>query len=436
MNESSRAEPTRPGPQRAGAASIGLDRNDERIRLMEFVTCCGGGGTDRQFANPGLALDAQRFVLEYGCLRGPGHSSAATAARHIPLSEYPLGRRFGPGALRQQLRLARHVGRRRIQIVHADSFDNNLFAVPAAWLAGAPVIIASIRDRGVSLTPMQRRVQRIVCRLADCVLVNAQSIKEWLAGDGYDPSTIVVIRDGIDLSKFSGPRRPEIRVELDIPPNVPVVVVLARFDATKGIEDFVDAAAIVSWNVPYARFLIVGEGQEASRSGLTEDMAYRQTIFDRIRRLGLQRRVTLTGYRADVSALLTEASVSVVPSLSEGLSNVLLESMAAGVPVVATRVGGTPEAVEHGQTGLLVPPRDPQGLATAIVRILQEPALAARLGAAGRQVVRERFGIDRLMHETEQLYLDLLVRKAAQPGWRRRIGLARPAFEPLAGKRP
>jgi glycosyltransferase involved in cell wall biosynthesis len=136
-----------------------------------------------------------------------------------------------------------------------------------------------------------------------------------------------------------------------------------------------------------------------------------------------------------VAGLLTEMNVSVLPSLSEGLSNVLLESMAAGVPVVATRVGGTPEAVEHGETGLLVPPSDPQGLAEAIARLLQEPELAARIGAAGRQSVRDRFSMDKMVHATEQLYLDLLVQKAAQPGWRGRIGLARPAFETLAGKR-
>jgi glycosyltransferase involved in cell wall biosynthesis len=128
-------------------------------------------------------------------------------------------------------------------------------------------------------------------------------------------------------------------------------------------------------------------------------------------------------------------TISVLPSLSEGLSNVLLESMAAGVPVVATRVGGTPEAVEHGETGLLVAPADPQGLAEAIAGLLRNPELAARLAAAGRRSVRERFGMDRMVHATVQLYLNLLARKAAQPGWRGRIGLSRPAFETLATKR-
>jgi glycosyltransferase involved in cell wall biosynthesis len=402
---------------------------------MKFVTLFGFDGTERQFVNLGGAPDAQRFALEYACMRRWGPVLSEVADRNVPLREFPIRSLFGVGALRQQLKLARHIGKRRIQIVHSFHFYSNVFAIPAAWLAGAPAIIASIRDRGVHLTPMQRHVQRAVCRLADCVLVNAESNREWLIGDGYDPSNIVVIRNGIDVPRFSRGRSFATRAELGIPECVPIVGMMARLKPKRGIEDFIDAAAIVSWNRPDVCFLIVGEGQKANRRTFTEDAAYRQSILDRIRRLGLPDKVKLTEFRSDVAAVLAEMDVSVLPSLNEGLSNVLLESMAAGVPVVATRVGGTPEAVEHGETGLLVPPSDPQRLATAIGRLITDRNLASRLGAAGRQSVRDRFGMDRMIHATEQLYLDLLVRKAAQPGWRGRIGLARPAFETLAGKR-
>ncbi len=391
-------------------------RAGECIRLLKFVTRFGVDGNERELVNLGLALDSRRFALEYACLRRCDHVLDELARRAVPLSEYPIRRLFGGAAVRQQLRLARHIRRRRIQILHSYDFYSNVFAVPAAWIAGAPVIIASIRDRGLYLTPMQRHVERIVCKLADCVLVNTESIREWLIGDGYDPASIVVIRNGIDPEKFSRPARPELRDELGIARDAPVVAMVARFNAKSGIEDFIDAAAIVSWNNPDARFLIVGEAHTAGLNGLTEDPVYRQRLLDRIRRLGLEGAVRLTGWRADVPALLREVDISVLPSLCEGLSNVLLESMAAGVPVVATRVGGTPETVEHGETGLLVPPGDPQGLATAIARLIEDSALASRLGAAGRQVAHERFGMDRMVHATEQLYLDLLAQKAAEPG--------------------
>src|SRR5205085_96310 len=140
------------------------------------------------------------------------------------------------GAIWQAGRLARHITRRRIQIVHSYNYYANVFSVPAAWVAGAPVIIASIRDRGVYLSDIQRWIQRQVCRLADCVLVNAESIREWLIDDGYDPGRIVVIRNGIDVSRFDVPRRPGLRAELGIPEQAPVVAMLARLTPMKGIE--------------------------------------------------------------------------------------------------------------------------------------------------------------------------------------------------------
>jgi glycosyltransferase involved in cell wall biosynthesis len=122
-------------------------------------------------------------------------------------------------------------------------------------------------------------------------------------------------------------------------------------------------------------------------------------------------RVVFAGLRSDVPALLAEVTVSVMPSLNEALSNVLLESMAAGVPVVATRVGGTPEAVEDGVNGLLVSPGDPAALARAICDVLANAELAQRLGRAARQTIHDRFSIDRMVSATEQLYLSLLDRR-------------------------
>jgi glycosyltransferase involved in cell wall biosynthesis len=260
-------------------------------------------------------------------------------------------------------------------------------------------------------------VQRYVCRLADCVLVNAESIKDWLVSDGYDPSNIVVIPNGIDCRRFDAPAPSTIRQELGIAPDAPIIAMLARLNVQKGFDDFIDAAALVSRQYPDARFLIVGEGHVNANDGPTQDVTYPQALVDRAQRLGLQHKLMLTGYRADVPALLSDVAVSVLPSHSEGLSNTLLESMAAGVPVVATRVGGTPEAIDDGVTGLLVPVKDPEALASSIIRVLSDPDLAARLGAAARRSVNDRFSMERMIQTTEQLYLDLLVHRAA-PGSR------------------
>jgi glycosyltransferase involved in cell wall biosynthesis len=179
--------------------------------------------------------------------------------------------------------------------------------------------------------------------------------------------------------------------------------VVSRLSPAKGIEDFIDAAARLAVRFPAASFLIVGDGapNDAGKE-------YRATLEQRAHAAGLGARLVFSGQRLDVPQLLAQMTVAVLPSLSEALSNALLESMAAGAPVVATDVGGNPEVVEDGVTGLLVPASAPELLAQAIGRLLESPAEAARLGAAGRAHVHDRFSVDRMVAATEQLYLGLL----------------------------
>ena len=194
---------------------------------------------------------ASRFDLEFACLRrwGPFVDELARAAA-FPLSEYQVTTFRSVQALAQQARLARHIARRGIDIVHAYNFYGNVFAVPPARLA-APVVIASIRDRAPYLTAMQKRVQRYACQFADCVLVNADAVKDWLIGEGYDASKIVVIRNGVDLTRFDEPTDGDaIRRELGLPPGTPLVAVVSRLTRLKGLEHFLEAAAVLKAALP------------------------------------------------------------------------------------------------------------------------------------------------------------------------------------------
>jgi glycosyltransferase involved in cell wall biosynthesis len=237
------------------------------------------------------------------------------------------------------------------------------------------------------------------------VLVNADAVKSWLVGEGYDESKIVIIRNGVDLTRFNQPTDGDaIRRDLGLPAGTPLVVVVSRLARLKGLEQLIDASAVLKARHNDARFLIVGETAPSQRSYLDE-------LKKRAVEQGVGDRVLFTGLRSDVPALLAAADVSVMPSLSEALSNVLLESMAAGAPTVATRVGGTPEALTDGETGLLVPPGQVQPLAAAISRLLDDSALAAHLGRAARQFVRQHLSVQRMVSATEQLYSELLARK-------------------------
>jgi len=374
----------------------------EKIRLLKFVTVFAVGGTERQVVTLAEGLDRSRFDVHLACFRRSGELLKQVTIAPSRVVEYQIQKLYNRQSVQERFRFARYARSHRIQIVHTYSFYANVFAIPAARLGRVPVVVASIRDTGAYVTPMQRRVQRAVCRLADRVVANADAVKDWLVGEGYDERRITVIRNGIDTTPFGKKvTRGKLHRELGLPPGAPLIAVLSRVSPIKGLEYFLDAAAGVGARVPEARFLIVGAAEK-------KDAGYQRRLEAHADRLGLGRRVVFTGLRMDVPELLDDVSVSVLPSLSEGLSNVLLESMAAGVPVVATRVGGSPEVVEDGVTGMLVPPRDADGLTRSILGLLEDRQLAMRLGRAGRARVVEHFSIHDVVRQTEQLYTALL----------------------------
>jgi glycosyltransferase involved in cell wall biosynthesis len=248
---------------------------------------------------------------------------------------------------------------------------------------------------------MESRVHKFVCRRADCVLVNAEAIRRQLIASGYNGEKIQVIKNGIDLTPFAGNGDSgKIRYEFGISPSAPLIVVLSRLSWYKGIEYFLEAAAQVSKRFEAARYLIVG--------GFKDDPNYIASLKRQAIRLGLGRRVIFAGFRLDVPDVLADADLSVLPCHSgEGLSNALLESMAAGLPIVATTVGGNPEVVEEGATGLLVPPRDGEALGRSISLLLADSEMARRFGRAGRERAAKHFSIERMIRETENFYLGL-----------------------------
>ncbi len=403
--------PSMPGPVQADEATPG-----ERIRLLKFLTLFGIGGTEKQVVNLTKRFDRGVFELSFGCLSRWGELIGEVEREQgIPVAEYPLKSFYELNAFRQQYRFARALRRDRIQIMHSYNFYGNVFSVPAAKLAGVPCIIASVRDLGVYLRPAQLRAQRWICKLADSIVVNASAIREWLVADGYPASKITVIRNGVDVHRY-GPRGDgaRLRQEFSLPPKAPLVVMLSRLNPKKGIECFIEAAARVHARQPEACFLAVGEAYRRDEGGFKTDPVYRGKLEARVAQLGLKDHFRFTGMREDVPEILAAAAVSVLPSYSEGVSNTLLESMSAGVPVVATRVGGTPEVIRDGQHGLLVEAGDAPAVANAICRVLEDEVLAARLGTEARQRMEQEFAFEVVVRRTQDLYQELLAAKTGR----------------------
>jgi len=402
-----------PAPENVPVSSSRAEETDETkaVRILKLITIFAFGGTERQVVNLATKLDRSRFRLEMACLKKRGHFLNEIEQHHIPIREFPITRLYNPGTFAQQVRLAAHIKRQKIQIVHSYNFYANVFALPAARLAGVPVTIASIRDRGVYLTPAKTRMQKYLCNYSDCVLVNAESIKEWLIEEGYQPDKITVIRNGIDLSRYGNkPKDVSLHREFGLPETSPLIMMASRLNPQKGVEDLLRAAAIVTNRCPEARFLIVGEKQQDGNIVLAADKEFAHKMEQLVVDLGLSRHVIFTGYRSNVPEILAQATVSVLPSHSEGLSNSLLEAMASGIPVVATRVGGNPELVKDGETGLLVPPHDPDALAQAICTLLQNRDLAKTFGMRARRRAELDFSLERMVGDTQELYLKLLER--------------------------
>jgi len=389
----------------------------DRARLLEFVTVFHIGGTERQVVNLTNGLDPEQYELHMGCLGKVGPLLQEVTSRGIPVSEYKTKNLYNLGAMAARLRFAGYLRQHSIELVHSYGFYSNVFAIPAARFARVPVVIASIRDCGEALSATQKRVQKMFCRMADCILANAEGVRTWLLGQGYPAGKIQVIRNGIARSgSADGQRAGKLRRELGLAADTPLVAVLSRLNPMKGIEYFLEAAVPVSRRFPAVRFLIIGGGS------YTGDGSYKAEIERLAVSLGLDQRVIFTGFRTDVQEILPEINISVLPSLSEGLSNSLLESMAAGVPAIATKVGGTPEAVEDGTTGLLVPPRDSGALVKAMTLLLENPELARSFGEAGRRRVITLFSIEKMVRQTESLYLSLLSAKRARTrDWRAAI---------------
>jgi len=379
----------------------------EPVRLLKFLAYLAIGGSERQVLNIRAGLDPSRFDLHLGCF-GCLNEQIAVDLSGTPLEVYKIRNFYGLRAIKECLRLSSYLRRNQIDIVHAYNFYANVFAVPAARLARVPVVLASIRDTGENLTARQRAVNKTICRLADRIVVNAEAIKGRLVEEGYPPERIIVIPNGILCPALGSDEDGLFRQEFGLSADDVLIGVVSRIARGKGLEYLLEAAPDVIARIPKAKFLIIGDN--------SFNPEYREELKRQTLTLGLQDRVIFTGFRLDVPTILSSLALSVLPSLNEGLSNALLESMAAAVPVVATTVGGNPEVVLDGETGLLVPPRNSAALAEAICRVLRTPGLRNTLGQAGRRRVLDHFSNERMIRNVERLYEELLDANRRRPG--------------------
>ncbi len=351
-------------------------------------------------------LSRQRFDF---MVCSPDYGDMITDLRRLGVFTYPIDLQGNINpftdllAFRQLVSLMRQ---HQVQLVHTHGAKAGLVGRLAALRTGVPVVIATFHNfiYGDDYARWKRAafsaVQRRLARYTD----HAITVSEALARDiqrveRFPREKITTIYNGLSLAKFN--QITEVtrkKRELGLDVTAPVVGVVARLIPQKGISCFLKAAKMIQDQIPKVNFLVVGDGPV--RGSLEKEAAH----------LGLKK-IVFAGFRFDVPQLLPIFNIFVIPSLSEGLSIGVLEAMAARRPIVASRVGGLPELVWHGKTGMLVPPNNPRALARTVITLLERPFLAEVLGLQARRAVEQQFAESRMVARTEALYEKLLTEK-------------------------
>jgi glycosyltransferase involved in cell wall biosynthesis len=294
--------------------------------------------------------------------------------------------------------MARAIRARQIEVLHAHQYTPFFYAALARVLAGgAPQLVFTEHGRHYpdEVSRLRRTTNRLFLdRLADAVNACCAFSGQALAKvDGFSGGRIEVIENGIDVDRYATVAdRAALRRSLGLESARRYVITVARFHSVKDHATLLRAFVSVAAARPDVDLLLVGDGQ------------LRDNLEQQVRSNGLENRVNFLGVRSDVPALLQAADVFAMTSLSEAASLTVLEAMASHLPVVVTAVGGNPEMVRHGIDGLLVPRGDAVGAAAALLQILDDPARAAAMGAAGRARVEERYRLSQTVENYGRLY--------------------------------
>jgi glycosyltransferase involved in cell wall biosynthesis len=364
----------------------------------------GIGGTELNAFRTAERLDPARFDVSVVCLQEHGPLLARYRERGIRVLALPLGRLHGIKAVRQGVRLARYLSTQRVDIVHSHDAYNNIFATVWARVAQTPVVIASRRWCDDLPRKALRVVNRFGFRLADCVIANSTAVASLLVNDdGVPAERIALVPNFVDDAAFANlgrTQRKQLALELGIPAGSAVIGCVAGLRPVKDHETLIKAIARLRPRWPTIRLVLIGDGPS------------RRPLEHLVRELNLTAVVRFAGVRPNEPNLHHLFDISVLSSLSEALPNTIVEAMAAGKPVVATRVGGVTDAVVDGETGTLITPQSPVELASAIERLLLRPILRESMGDAARRRARAQFHVTSALATLESLYDRLLMSRA------------------------
>ncbi len=373
------------------------------MRHLRVLHVIGGGefgGAERHILNLATAIDPDVVEVSVCCLFA---DPFVRVAREAGIKSYSI-------PMRHKLdfsivtKLREKIIEDKIDIVHTHGVRANLVGRLAAKISGVETVITTVHSMLAQDYPnifsrlANMFIERASRNLTSHFIAVSGGLQKALIKQGIPEKKITVVYNGLDpqLFKRKGPSGNEWRNKAGIPAGIPLVAIVGRLHPVKGHRYFLKAASEILKEKQDIHFLVVGSGPE------------RESLEELTNSLGITDHVTFTGFISNVSDLIPELNLLVVPSLWEGFGLTALEAMAFGVPVVATSVGGLPEIVEHGTTGLLVPPADEASLAKNILWMLEHPQEAKEMASAAKAVVEEKFTAETMARKTEEVYMKVL----------------------------
>lgn len=353
------------------------------------------GGCERDLTKLAIHIDRSRFEPHVGCFHAAGIRGDELRHAGVPVLPLPVTGFRSVSALRGALQFGQYLERHRISLVQSFDVPMNLFAVPVARLARTPVVLSSQLSHRRLLDTASWRLSRLIDRMVDAVVVNCEAMRRHMIEDErMPPKSLRLCYNGIDTDVFSPARLPK-------PPALAhaslVVGIVCALRPEKDLETLLRAFAQVRHALPGLVLLIVGSGPLLPRLELLREelgLSPAQCHFEPATR--------------DVAQWLRAIDIFVLPSVSEALSNSLMEAMACGCAVIGSRVGGTPELIEDGRTGLLFEPGDVAGLYTGLLRLVRDDLTREALGRAAADMIRSRYSVESYVRRMQAIYADLL----------------------------
>jgi L-malate glycosyltransferase len=366
--------------------------------IVDQLTELGGGERVLlHLAREVTSSDMRALVVTFRTKVDPAASRSGQEIVLLPMSSC-----FSLKSISVAYKLWKLIRRERVAVVHTFFETSDLFGAAVARLAGVKLIISSRRDMGILRNWRHQRAYRIVAPLFTSILAVSDRVREWhMSADGLRDGQIRTIHNGISLDRFDRQvNSSALRSKLNLSPHTRLVTTIANINAWKGLDTFLAAAALISVEHSGTEFCIAGDWT---------DMDVVVQLQQQAKNLGIDSIVHLLGRVEDVAGLLKCSDVFALLSQSEGFPNVVLEAMAARVAVVATAVGGTPEAITDGADGFLVQYGDAEGAAAKISELLSDKALSSRFTTAARERVEKDFSVEQMARKHLDLYRSLLV---------------------------